>query len=274
MRVQTALILLPLAALAQTPPPEVDQALRARVNEFFQYHVDGNFRKAFEMVAEDTKDYYFESQKVLFKSFKIESISYSDNFTKAEVDLTGQRLWKPRYNFPETVVPVPMKTHWKIEDGKWMWYDHSRPAWVTPMGPSDPEALKKHSDSASTAAMPDLSPQSLQERANAIMQQQSALDKSELTLPLDKSSSEQIVFHNGQTGTVKLMLDAGAKPAGFTAELEKTDVNAGESAIIKIRFDPKDAPASPAGFTLRVIMEPFSRIFPITVKFVPKPTAP
>ena len=90
MRFQAAILLLPLAAFAQTPPPDVDQALRARVTEFFQAHVDGAFRKAFEIVAEDTKDYYFATEKVRFKSFKIVDIKYSDNFTKAVVNLNHQ----------------------------------------------------------------------------------------------------------------------------------------------------------------------------------------
>src|SRR5579864_740686 len=51
-----------------SPPPGIEDALRARVTEFFQYHVDGNFRKAYDMVAEDTKDFYFKALKIQFKS--------------------------------------------------------------------------------------------------------------------------------------------------------------------------------------------------------------
>ena len=81
MRFQAAIFLLPLAALAQAPPPEVDQALRARVTAFFQAHVDGSFRKAFEIVAEDTKDYYFKTEKVQFKSSQDPGdIKYSADF--------------------------------------------------------------------------------------------------------------------------------------------------------------------------------------------------
>src|ERR1700688_644511 len=43
-------LLLPLITSGQqqpAAPPEVEQALRARVTEFLQYHVDGNFRKAY-----------------------------------------------------------------------------------------------------------------------------------------------------------------------------------------------------------------------------------
>src|ERR1039458_2187897 len=39
------------------PPADVDAALRARVLEFFDLHVKGEFRKAEALVAEDTKDF-------------------------------------------------------------------------------------------------------------------------------------------------------------------------------------------------------------------------
>ena len=270
MRLSAALLLLPLAGLAQTPPSEAEQTLRARVTEFFQYHVDGKFSKAYAMVADDTKEYYFATQKVQFKSFKIESVKFTDD-THAEVDLTGLRVWKPRSDFPETVVTVPMHTKWKIEDGKWVWYDDQTSTWATPMGPSDATALRK---SGGNSFSPDLSSEGLKRRADAILNQQPSLDKTELLLPLDKASSEQIVFHNSQPGTIKIYLDTGAKFPGLTAELDKTDVGAGENATIKIHFDPKDAPATPASFTLRLVTEPFDRVVPITIKFAPRQPAP
>src|SRR5437868_2594034 len=56
------------------PPADVDAALRARITEFYDYHVKGQFRKADELVAEDTKEYYFESRKPQYLSFEISRI--------------------------------------------------------------------------------------------------------------------------------------------------------------------------------------------------------
>ncbi len=278
MRFSAAFFLLPLAVLAQSPasaqlhypnktaPRAVDRALRARVNEFFQYHVEGKFSKAYELVAEDTKEYYFATQKVQFKSFKIDGIRYSDNFKFAEVDLTGQRTWQPRPDFPVSVITVPMHTTWKIEDGKWMWYDHNRPTQSLAMGPSDMKALETRS---APAGMPDVSPAAIQGGAAAILQQlqQSPFDKSEVAFALNKSSSQEIVVHNRQSGGIKLSLAPSSKIPGVTAELGKSDLAAGAQTILKIHFDSKDAPAAPAVFTLRLVEEPFDRIFPISIKF-------
>src|SRR3984893_18862048 len=85
-------ILLPLlvSALAQTPadlfakaPPDVDEALRARISKFYQAHVDGKPRRAEEMVAEDSKDYFYGRKKPKSLSFEIGKIEYSKDFTEA-----------------------------------------------------------------------------------------------------------------------------------------------------------------------------------------------
>ena len=53
---------------AEAPSPEVDQALRARIAEFYQDHVGGKFRQAEALVAEETKDYFYSaSQAPLFE---------------------------------------------------------------------------------------------------------------------------------------------------------------------------------------------------------------
>jgi hypothetical protein len=270
MRFEASLVLLlPLAAFAQTAPPEVDQALRSRVNEFFQAHVDANYRRAFELVAEDTKDYYFATEKVRFKSFKVGDIKYNDDFTDAVVDVLGQREMRMRFDFPVVVEPVPMKSHWKIENGKWCFYDHNRLTWITAMGPSDLDKLKPQNPDGAAPKGPDLSDKSIAAMAQQIVQQ-SSIDKNELTLPLNKPTTEQVTFHNGQQGMIKLALQDGVKPAGLTVTLDKNEVNAGENAVIKVHFEPPAdlvAGAIPANFTVRLIMDPFSIQFPITIKF-------
>src|SRR5215469_8779517 len=97
MILRAALCLLPLVAYAQAPqvqpPPDVDQALRARVSEFFQDFVDSKFRDAMKLVAEDTQDEYLASAKTPIKSFEIRDVKYSADFAKADVTLQVKRVW-------------------------------------------------------------------------------------------------------------------------------------------------------------------------------------
>jgi hypothetical protein len=47
---------------AEASRPEVDQALRARIGEFYPDHVGGKFRQAEALVAEETEDYLLRRQ--------------------------------------------------------------------------------------------------------------------------------------------------------------------------------------------------------------------
>jgi hypothetical protein len=259
------ILLLPVLALAQAPPPEVDRTLRARVTEFYQDHVEGNFRKAFDMVADDTKDYYFGASKTQFKSFKIEKIEYSDNFTKAVVTLTVQRT--VTMQLQQILVPTTGPTSWKIESGKWVWYNDHGQNWDTPMGPSDLDVIKPNPDGTITVPK-RLTPEMVAAAGQRILQQQqSGLSKSEVTLAASKASSEEVAFHNGAQGSVDVRVEVTPEVAGLHAELDKTSVNAGENAMLKLRYEPGDKPpGSPV--TVRLIIAPFGQVFTATVKFL------
>ena len=115
---RTCLLFLPILLLAQEQaPPEVDQELRARVNGFYQDFVEGSFspRKAEAFIADDTKDYFYNTGKRKFISFRIDTVTYSDDFTKAQVLVVGKET---KMVLGHTVVmDAPMDTHWKIEGG-------------------------------------------------------------------------------------------------------------------------------------------------------------
>src|SRR5580700_3813087 len=96
-------------------PPEIEQALRARVTELFRLFVERDFRSACALVAEDARDYYLATPKgkVTFESFKITGVRFlNGDFTKASVDLectqkvqAGERAG--------TVESVSIATLWK-----------------------------------------------------------------------------------------------------------------------------------------------------------------
>jgi len=263
MMFRAAIFLLPLAALAQTPPPEVDQALRARVTEFLQYHVEGNFRKAYDLVAEDTKDYYFGAQKTKYNSFKIDEIRYSDDPTKAAVKITAE------YNLSIQAHVLPVTNSaildWQLENGKWCWHYDPKAIADTPMGFSDWNAGKA---SSSQGAAPKLTDEALSQRAHDILNQ-SGVDKSEVMLASDKASSDTVVFHNGFPGSVRVLLEGNDKLAGFHAELDKIDVNASGDAVLKVSYDPAADPSRTAAGSIvhmKLRVEPFEQVFPVTAK--------
>ncbi len=284
------LALIATAAFAQSPaqptpkptfkaPPEVDKALRDRVTEFFQYHVEGNFRKAYNMVAEDTQEYYFAALKMQFESFRITGVRFlNDDCTKASVDLeTSQKM--QRVEFRGIVVPVPMTTLWKVEKGVWVWYRDPNNAEVTPMGLSDlGKAREGSDDDRARAALKRMTdPEALRKQAEEIMRpKQSGIDRPDVTLASDKASSAQVGFHNGWPGAIKLVLDPGTALAGFTATLDKTDVGMNQDAVLKVTYSPAANGAElsrlPQSMIVRLFVEPFNLVYPVTVRFA-APTA-
>jgi len=255
-----------MLAAAQTPapapPPEVDQALRARVSEFFQDYVDAHFRQGEALVAEDSKDYYYNSPKTQFKSFKIDGVSWAADFSKARVIVVVERTWEVQPALKSLSV-VPLATSWKIENGKWVWFNDPAPdAWVTPMGPSDVKKLQKDKQEADSVVPKDLSQAAIQAQAKQILMGAGTLDKTFVNLLPDKDSSDQVVFTNQSSGPVKLSVE-GSGVNGVTAVLDKTDLGAGEKATLKVSYTPMGK-QPPVAVGIRV--EPFQKLFVVRIK--------
>lgn len=258
-------LIVPLTLLAQAPaPPEVDRALRARVNEFLQYHVDGNFRKAYDMVAADTQEDYFNTGKVQIKGFTIDDVQFSENFTKAAVRTTISRNMNVAgQDFP---VLMPSTTTWKIENNKWVWYKVPTTS-DTPFGPAAlPSAAGVAPQGAGDVALPkDFNDKTIAEAARSILQQVS-VDRNEVTLATDKASEAKVVLHNGMSGSIQVELNAPQIP-GFTAKLDQTTVRAAGNVTLVLRYEPGGGsePRGPA--SVQLLVQPLDQVFAIRVNF-------
>lgn len=264
MSIRHLVLLLPMAALAQTPPPEVEQALRTRVTEFLQYHVDGNFRKAYDMVADDTKDQYFNSGKVQLKGFQISEIKFSDDFTRATVTA----LLSKTMNVVGQEVPMmaPSTTTWKIENGKWVWYQVAQTSPVNLLGLASGPPIAAAAKGGDNTDLPkNLDDKAIAAAAQSILQEVS-VDKKEVTLAADKPSEEQVIFHNGMTGSVQLELSAPEIP-GFSAKLAQSIARAAGDVPVVLRYEPGDGAGRRDPINVRLTVRPLNQVFVIQVKF-------
>jgi len=249
------------AAEVPKVPEKVDKALRARVNEFFQYHVDGTFKNALPLVATETQDEYFNSGKTKLKSFKVEDIKYSDKFDKATVTLTISRDWE--FRLQNNTVTLPMVTTWKIEHGKWVWYYDKQHAWLTPMGPSDYNAITKNADGS--LRLPKINQDSAAARATEILNSTGA-DKLEVRFEPGKRGSDQVVFHNGAQGEVELEMTPMDPVPGLTYKFDKLKVGAQQSATLALQYDPQEK-TPPAVFRIPFTVIPFNVTYVVVVRF-------
>jgi hypothetical protein len=126
-----------VTAWAQQPAPaaaEAEAAVRARAEQFFQLQVDKKYRPAEAMVADDTKDLYYDGRKFNINSFSIEKIEMLDGNTRAKVTIKA-KVTRPVPTMGIVDFPALEETLWKLENGQWVYYVDQSAAVETPFGP-------------------------------------------------------------------------------------------------------------------------------------------
>ena len=209
--------------LFNKPPADVDQALRARITAFYDLHVKGEFRKAEALVAEDTKDLYYSSNKTQYVSYEIGRIDYSDNFTRAKVTvLTEQYIMLPGFMGKPIKIPIP--STWKVVDGTWYWYVDPESLHMTPFGKLSPgPAPGSASATKSIPEIPTTVPDFIFKLVKA--------DKESVALQAGESG--QVTITNGAPGVMNISL-TGSVP-GVEVKLDRTVLKAGENAVLTMR---------------------------------------
>lgn len=256
------------AAEAPVAPPEVDSALRARINHFYQAHVDGKFRLADHVVADDSKDAFFALPKQRYHSFDIVRINYKDNFQKAEAVVNCLGEWLARGQ--RMKVNMVATSLWKLENGEWFWYMPPAGPTQTPFGVmhADADPAKPQSETAGQAAAPAF-PRDPRAAMAAVL---SAVrtDRTELVLSSFEKSAGEVKITNGLQGNVTIRVDIDGQFPGLTFTVDKTDLKANEVATLKIACEPKDRLPKPT-VTARVFVDPTNQMLPVVLKFAVPP---
>jgi hypothetical protein len=263
--------LLPLAAvcyaqstapdLFHRAPPDVEEALRGRIATFYKYHIDGKFRLAEALVAEDTKDFFYSSNKPRYLSCEVSRIDYSDQFTKAKVTMVCE-TYVMVMGFGDKPLKVPFPSRWKLENGQWCWYVDQDELLTTPFGkmkPPPPEGAAPEKPAlppqAAMASAPDI---------NALWSQVKP-DKSRVEIKAGRESTATVTIANGMPGSITLSVD---KPPvdGLEATLDKAEVKASDKAILTIRgHSAKPLPRGVIAAVVTVRVQPTNQAIPVQV---------
>ena len=266
-RLLVPLWLLAFAGSAQSPadlfskaPPAIDEALRDRVIQFYQAHVDGKFRAADQMVAEDSKDVFFEMEKRRCNSFEIGRINYKETFTKAQVMILcdTQMMMVPVGVRP---VKLPLSSLWKQIDGKWFWYVDPAVGKDSPFG-----GAMKAGPMPAAGASPALTADMMKGPDPASLKLMVQVDRQDARFNLAQPGEQVIVVSSKLPGIAKLSVDQTSFP-GLEGKLEKTELQTGESAKLTIVYTPAAGrPRVGQHLTeVRLRVEPIGRVFPIQV---------
>lgn len=252
-------------------PPEVDEALRARITRFYQAFIDGKFRLADALVADDSKDVFFAAEKRRYHACEIGNITYTDHFTKAKAVVSCDT----EYFMMGRQIPVklPISSLWKIENGEWFWYTipvSEQDMVNTPIGPVKRAPLAQNGNAAPAPSVvrPMVSPGQLMAAVK--------VDRESMVFNSSHASSQELKVKNTMPGVVTLL--ATTNVAGLSVKPEKVQIQANEEVKVVAAFNPEDPAITcsdclshpqdrKAGdVTLRV--EPTNQVLSVPVKFV------
>ena len=98
------------------PPPEVEEALRSRITQFYDLFKEGKFREAEQFVAEDSRESYYSAQKGRVLGFSIKKIDFGFDFKTAQAMVTLKTVIPFAGSAP---VDLPVGTEWAWTEGSW-----------------------------------------------------------------------------------------------------------------------------------------------------------
>jgi len=263
MRFALPLMLL-VCAHGQTAntPPEVDKALRERVRQFYQLHVDGKFRQLDPLIAEESKDEFYEMGKQRYLKFEEPKFEFNDDFTKAVVKTQVEVEWRNARLGTMIVHPI-VHTEWKIENGQWVYFIRKEGFRDTPFGRAD----LTQKGPATPASEMNIKKISVQEVMGAVM-----VDKQTADLSSFEKSSDTVLITNGMPGQVNLEVQYPAIK-GLAITLEKKELQAGEKTKMIIAYEPPDESAKPyVDVALRIVQT--TKTIPVRLQFAVKTPVP
>jgi len=232
----------------------------ARANEYYTLLFNHEYRKAEALVAEDTKDFYYNGSKPNITKFEVKGVKFTDHFTRAIVTtVVSQKAMLPigmaGANAGDWVLTLP--SAWKMENGNWFYFvDQS--AILNPVGKLT--QIGSASGSAGSTGVKVPTPEEIQKVVSTppdFAYGKVTADKPAVTLA--PGETEKVMIANGAQGQVRLMLSS--QITGVAAKLDRAQVNAGEKAVLSLEAG-KDA----TGGILYVQVIPTGESIPIVVK--------
>ena len=263
-------------APSESAPPAIDQALRARVTQFYSANISGKWRDAFQVVADDMQNQYLAASKDTYDRCDTVKITYTDNFTKATVreNCHGEYRWHNSH-IPAT---IPLTSTWKVVEGQWFWYYVEPTEVMTPWGLSKagpPDGKAPGSTTVNTnieTALKD--PASM---AKAILGQ-IKIDKKEIHLLGYETSSDELHISNTMPGYISVKINCAPLP-GFHIKQANSEIGPKETSAIVFEYDAQEAKTTcgecyklpKPKLIAHIRIEPTAQVFSVKVTFAIPP---
>jgi len=257
-------------------PPPIDEALRARVDKFYQAYVTGKYREAFALITDDSQDAYIASPKPHYKSCETVRINWSEQFTKARV----VESCEGDFTFHGQSVPVkrPVTSDWKLADGEWFWYYVKPEVMPSPFSPNGFVPVPQKDPGASATPGP-ANPIKLPSAADvsaiaAGILQSVKVDKSSVKLRSDQASKDELHVRNDMPGQISFVIEPVAVP-GLKITPAKTTLQAHEETTVAFEYRADDSSSAcrdcakkiPSSLTTVLKVQQTGQSLPIQIAF-------
>jgi hypothetical protein len=267
MRIPAVAVCVCACVFAQSPtdifekaPPQTEKSLRERIDKFFAAHAAGKFRQAEEVIHEDSKDIFYDSQKTKIISWETVRITWLDNYTKAvaitnvEMDWHNSRIGKLR-------VKPPMKSLWKLDNGEWWWYAEQKPNWETPFGTMNPGADPK----SEVASIPKWTVRDVGDLVKQVV-----VSRDDVRLSGYQPSEDNIEITNRMPADLDLHIDKATFPPGLDVQISKNRLASNESAKVTFKYQPPNASVKP-DYIVEILAVQTNQSYPVRIRFAAQP---
>lgn len=268
MKIAAALLALQFVAAglrAQTQtsplpaPASAEEALRARVKQFYSLQLENKFRAAEACVCDDTKDYYYDLPKKAPRSFEISKIE----FEKTQLEAKVITVMSGEIATISGAIPVslPVPTQWKLENSQWCLFVPVERQKViqTPFGEIKAGAAQTNSGPG-TASPPSFNPVRVEDVQNSV-----EANAETVVFEAAKAAAAEIELTNSLAGKVQIE-PPKSLPPGLKIKIDRTRLDTKEKAKVRFEYTPPPGPPAPT-YILRFEIEPTRQVIPIQVRF-------
>jgi len=232
----------------QAGQSEAEKALRVQVDRFYQLMLDKKYREAEKLVADQSKDDYYNGGKPEFESVKVLKVEMLPDRLHARVTMSGSIA---RLAFgTRQIFESRFETHWMMEGGEWRWFIDKQAGVMTPFG--------RMNTAPQPGAKPDMTGKApeLDVLMNSVH-----LDRETVTL----SANERVAtvkLSNDLPGQVSFELTP-ASLAGISIVASTRQIPGNGSASVEFRMVDRE---KATGGTVQVIVAPLGRSLPVKIQ--------
>jgi hypothetical protein len=234
-------------------PPEVEEALKARVSQFYDYFKMAKFRQAEDLVVEEAKEHFYGAKKSRIFGYEIGNLKFSEDLKEAHVLVTCLTMVPGLGSKP---LSVPLPSTWKSIDGEWFLYFETRQPGVEHDSPAGKmhfsQELGTH---GSLAASQPATLESLKEMY--------AVTPSSLTFSSQTADPVTRTFRveNRSKGELTLVSESKGMP-GVTVDAGTGKIAAGESLAVSVTYVPSSH-VGPGEYPLQFAVQPIAQHFDV-----------